>query len=77
MCAFHVQVVLLSEQKLALEQRINTVCLEDEALQGSLSSLRAQITRLESRSLEQALQVTQCVICSIKVSLTNPASSHC
>ncbi|KAK1158344.1 BICD family-like cargo adapter 1 [Acipenser oxyrinchus oxyrinchus] len=50
------EVVLLSEQKLALEQRINTVCLEDEALKGSLSSLRAQITRLESRSLEQALQ---------------------
>ncbi|XP_058854072.1 BICD family-like cargo adapter 1 [Acipenser ruthenus] len=53
------EVVLLSEQKLALEQRINTVCLEDEALQDSLSSLRAQITRLESRSLEQALQLRE------------------
>ncbi|MGH0153323.1 UNVERIFIED_CONTAM: hypothetical protein FKN15_036474 [Acipenser sinensis] len=53
------EVDLLSEQKLALEQRINTVCLKDEALQGSLSSLRAQITRLESRRLEQALQLRE------------------
>ncbi|XP_041092518.1 BICD family-like cargo adapter 1 [Polyodon spathula] len=53
------EVILLSKQKLALEQRINTVSLEDEALQGSPSSLRAQITALESRSQEQALQLRE------------------